>query len=82
MDFLFELLFCGSVVLKPGKITSSQAPKWLVILKTISRSCHFPSWTNHNILFIGNIPFSINGITLFALGCEATYISVLHKIPK
>ena len=34
--FLFELLFCGSVVLKPGKIISYQAPKWLVILKTIS----------------------------------------------
>jgi hypothetical protein len=32
-------------------------------------------------LFLGNIPFSIKGITLFALGCEATYISVFHKIP-
>jgi hypothetical protein len=31
-------------------------------------------------LFLGNIPFSIKGITLFALGCEATYISVFHKI--
>jgi hypothetical protein len=32
-------------------------------------------------LFLGNIPFSIKGITLFALGCEATYISVLPLIP-
>ena len=29
--------------------------------------------------FIGNIPFSIKGITLFALGCEATYISATPK---
>jgi hypothetical protein len=32
-------------------------------------------------LFLGNISFSIKGITLFALGCEATYISVFHNIP-
>jgi hypothetical protein len=31
--------------------------------------------------FLGNIPFSIKGITLLSLGCEATYISVFHKIP-
>ena len=32
--------------------------------------------------FLRNIPFSIKGITLFALGSEATYISVTPKIPN
>ena len=57
--FWFELIFYGSAVLKPGKSISSQAPKWLVILKTISWSWHFP---------LSPIPiFFFLGIFLFLL---------------
>jgi hypothetical protein len=76
------LLFCGLVVLHPGGITLDSSS--LVACQPLNhpKTLSFPLWTNPNILFLGNIPFSIKGITLFALGCEATHISIIPKIPK
>ena len=79
LNFLF---FRGFVVWKLKKMTSSLLPEWLLIPKSFPRHCHFHPSPYPNILFIGNIPFSIKGITLFSLGCEAIYIYITPKIPK
>jgi hypothetical protein len=79
--FGLDLLFCGLVVLKPGEIILESSPKWLVNLKIIPRPCHFHLGPN-SIFFLRNIPFSIKGITMSVLGCEATHIYVILKIPK
>jgi hypothetical protein len=81
LNFYSEFFFGGSVVLKPGKTNSFSSPEWLVTLTSFPRSCHFHLGPTPTFYFLGIFLFSIKGIILFALGCEATYISVLPLIP-
>jgi hypothetical protein len=81
-DFGLDLLFYGLVVLKPGEITLDSSPQWLVNLKTISRPYHSHIGPIPMFFFLGIFLFPIKGITLSALGYEATHISSIPKIPK
>ena len=63
-------------------------PPWFLFLsglptsKPIPRPCHIHPEPSPIFFFLGLFLFSIKGITLFALGCEATPISIIPKIPK
>jgi hypothetical protein len=71
----------GFVDLKPRRSSSFLLPSGSSFSK-LSQDHVISILANLKTLFLRNILFSIKGITLFVLGCEATYISVSPKIPK
>ena len=88
--FLFLLIYLvlalfffwsGSVALPPGKSSSFLLPNG----SSFSKPCqdHVTSLLDQTLKFFSRqYSFFLKGITLSALGCEATYISVHLKIPK